>query len=109
MFIWQQLVKRHGKKNCWILCSILGALIFYFTILQSSPNYILILSIFLSIPSSGSYLNDAIISDIIDYDEFISDKRSEGLYTVFSSFIPKVVNIFSQSIPIIILTGKSKC
>ena len=61
------------------------------------------LSVLNAIPAGGAYLNDVFLSDIIDYDEFISGQRSEGLYTVFATFIPKIVSIFAQSIPLTIL------
>ena len=44
------------------------------------------------------------ISDIIEYDEFSTGKRAEGIFTVFSALIPKFVSLFAQAIPISILS-----
>jgi Na+/melibiose symporter-like transporter len=57
-----------------------------------------------SFPSGGSYLNDVVVSDAIEYDEFTSGKRTEGIYTVCSAFIPKFVSLFAQAIPLSLLS-----
>ena len=57
-----------------------------------------------SIPASGAYLNDVFLTDTIDYDEFLTGKRNEGVYMVFSVFIPKIVGIAAQSIPLTIMS-----
>ena len=67
---------------------------------------LVLFAIFCSLPAGGCYLNDVLLSDIIDYDEFITGKRNEGIYIVFSSFTPKIVGIFAQSLPLTIMTCK---
>jgi Na+/melibiose symporter-like transporter len=57
-----------------------------------------------SFPSGGSYLNDVVVSDAIEYDEFTTGKRTEGIYTVCSAFIPKFVSLFAQAIPLSLLS-----
>jgi hypothetical protein len=57
-----------------------------------------------SFPSGGTYLNDVVVSDTIQYDEFFSGKRTEGIYTVSSAFIPKLVSLFAQAIPLSLLS-----
>jgi Na+/melibiose symporter-like transporter len=59
-----------------------------------------------AIPAGGAYLNDVFTSDIIDYDEFSTGKRNEGIYIVFSSFTPKIVTIFAQSLPLTLMSCK---
>ena len=50
---------------------------------------LLIFASFLTaLPAGGAYINEVILTDIIDYDEFLTGKRNEAIYTVFSSFIP---------------------
>ena len=72
-----------------------------------SPVVIVLLvisAILTSFPTGGAYLNDVLISDIIEYDEFSTGKRSEGIFTVFSALIPKFVSLFAQAIPLSILS-----
>ena len=64
---------------------------------------LVIIACIIAIPASGGYINDAILCDTIDYDEFMTLKRNEGIYEVFSVFIPKIVGIAAQSIPLAIM------
>lgn len=104
--IWHYFVKKFGKKKCWQSYSLISILVFSFFLLcdKGSMRILLFVSFCCSIPAGGAYLNDVFISDIIDYDEFICGQRNEGVFTVFSAFIPKVVSIFAQSIPLTIMT-----
>jgi Na+/melibiose symporter-like transporter len=108
MFCWHYLVGIFGKKKCWEAYSLVSILTFSMFIMvdSGSMGMIIFASVACSIPAGGAYLNDVFCSDIIDYDEFLTGKRNEGLYTVFSSFIPKIVSIFAQSIPLTILSCK---
>jgi hypothetical protein len=55
------------------------------------------------IPLGAKFLADAVLSDIIDYDEFLTGMRSEATYFMFKSFLPKIVQIPSSAIPIALL------
>jgi Na+/melibiose symporter-like transporter len=106
MFFWHNMVGIFGKKKCWEAYSLISILTFsiFLMVDSSSMGMILFASIACAIPAGGAYLNDVFCSDIIDYDEFLTGKRNEGIYTVFSSFIPKIVSIFAQSIPLTIMS-----
>lgn len=108
LFIWHILVKYFGKKKCWCLYSILSIIFFLFIFFVGKGNTTLtiIAGVLIAIPASGAYLNDAILSDIIDYDELLTGKRNEGIYIVLSLFIPKLVGILSQGIPLAFLECK---
>ena len=69
-----------------------------------TTNLLIISAVLTSFPTGGAYLNDVLISDIIEYDEFSTGKRAEGIFTVFSALIPKFVSLFAQAIPISILS-----
>lgn len=105
---WTWLVKSLGKKNCWKLCSLISIFTFstfYFAGVGDMEKVILF-SFLCSIPAGGSYLNDVFMTDIIDYDEYLTGSRNEGLFTVFISFVPKFVSLFSQSLPLSLLSSK---
>ena len=38
----------------------------------------------------AKFLADAVLADVIDYDEFLTGARSEATYMMFKSFLPKV-------------------
>ena len=42
------------------------------------------------LPLGGQFLVDALLADVIDYDEFLNGTRNEGGFSVFATFIPKV-------------------
>ncbi len=104
--IWHYLVDRYGKLLCWkvySLISIVPFILFLFCDVGTT-NLLVISAIFTSFPTGGAYLNDVLISDIIEYDEFTTGKRVEGIFTVFSALIPKFVSLFAQAIPLSILS-----
>ena len=108
MGLWHFIVKIIGKKRAWELYSLISILTFSLFLMgdESSFSLLLFISIINAIPAGGAYLNEVFLADIIDYDEFITGKRNEGIYTVFSSFIPKIVSIFASSIPLSIMASK---
>jgi Na+/melibiose symporter-like transporter len=107
-FLWHYVICWYGKKKAWLSYSIISIVTFsLFLLCQEGSMWLLLaFSILNAIPAGGSYLNDVFISDVIDYDEFITGKRNEGIYIVFSSFTPKIVGIFAQSIPLTVMSCK---
>ena len=104
--LWHYLVSKWGKLLCWksySLISIIPFILFLFCDIGTT-NLLIISAILTSFPTGGAYLNDVLISDIIEYDEFSTGKRSEGIFTVFSALIPKFVSLFAQAIPLSILS-----
>ena len=104
--LWHHFVDRFGKVTCWktySLISIIPFILFLFCDIGST-TLLVIAAILTSFPTGGAYLNDVLISDVIVYDEFLTGKRAEGIFTVFSSLIPKFVSLFAQAIPLSILS-----
>ena len=104
--LWHFLVEKYGKVFCWKMYSLISILPFTLFLFCDigSTNLLVISAIFTSFPTGGAYLNDVLISDVIEYDEFLTGKRAEGIFTVFSSLIPKFVSLFAQAIPLSILS-----
>ncbi len=108
MFGWHFIVKTIGKKKSWELCNLSGmfSTALFLTCDEGSMPLLMVLAVINSIPAGSVYLNDVILTDLIDYDEFLTGKRNEGIYSVFSIFVPKIVSIFAQSIPLMCLSCK---
>jgi len=104
--IWHYLVSKFGKVFCWRIFSLFCLFPFslYLFCGLGTTNLLIIAAIITSFPAGGSYLNDVVVSDAIEYDEFKSGKRTEGIYTVCSAFIPKFVSLFAQAIPLSIMS-----
>jgi len=70
--IWLQIAKRLGKRRTWLLWSCFMAftnILFYF-VGKGDVTKALILGGINGLPMGAKFLADAILSDIIDYDEF---------------------------------------
>ena len=104
--IWHYLVSKFGKVFCWRIFSLFCLFPFslYLFCGLGTTNLLIIAAIITSFPAGASYLNDVVVSDAIEYDEFKSGKRTEGIYTVCSAFIPKFVSLFAQAIPLSIMS-----
>ena len=103
--VWHYLVSRFGKRKCWLCYSLMCTVPFSLFIFcgVGSKGLLIIAAILTAFPSGGAYLNDVLVSDTIDYDEFFTGKRNEGIFTVCSAFIPKFVSLFAQAIPLSIM------
>lgn len=101
-YLWHLLVDIFGKKKCWQYLSLLCIIPFGLFIFCEEGSYLLVIicGVLIAFPSAGNYLNDVLVSDTIDYSEFYTGKRNEGIFTVCSAFIPKVVSLFAQAIPL---------
>ena len=110
MLLWHMVIKILPRKQAWQGYSLVSVFSFSMFLIcnEGSMVMMVIISIVNAIPSGGMYLNDVFMTDIIDYDEFITGKRNEGIYQVFSSFTPKIVTIFAQSFPLTVMSCKNK-
>jgi len=55
------------------------------------------------LPLGAKFLADSILSDIIDYDQFLTGQRNEATYFMFKGFLPKIVLIAASAVPISLL------
>lgn len=106
LFVWHFLVKWLGKKKCWCMYSFFCVIFFSYLLFigKGDNSMIVIAGVLIAFPASGSYLNEVMISDCIDYDELITKKRNEGIYVTINIFFPKVVGIIAQGVPLAFLS-----
>eukprot|EP00949_MAST-11_sp_MAST-11-sp1_P002941 g2941.t1 len=105
--MWLFLAKRFGKRNTWLAWSISMAAtnIMYIFVTPQAVYLCIIVSFINGIPFGAKFLADAILADIIDYDEFLTGQRSEATYTMFKSFLPKICAIPAAAIPLALLSA----
>jgi len=104
--IWNLLVRRLGKVKTWFGWSLTMAatnLLFLFVFRSASLYFLFVVAALNGAPLGAKFLADAILADIIDYDEFLTGMRSEATYFMFKSFLPKIVQIPSSAMPIALL------
>ena len=49
------------------------------------------------------HLNDSIVADIMDYDEFITGMRNEAFFTMSKSFLPRLAAAPAAALPVALL------
>jgi hypothetical protein len=107
--MWALMLKCVGKRNTWLAWSFTMACtnVLYFFVDGSGGKeaYLLcfIVSFLNGLPFGAKFLSDAILADVIDYDEFLTGARSEATYMMFKSFLPKIAAIPASAIPIALL------
>lgn len=105
--IWLYLVKRIGKVKTWLLWSLVMAVTNILFVFPGKGHiwFCMFVCGANGVPMSAKFLADAILSDIIDYDEFLTGSRREATYTMFKSFLPKIMAIPAAAIPISLMNA----
>jgi len=106
--MWLWIAKKLGKRNSWLLWSFTNGLTFlcYAFVQQGDVYLCIIMSVFNGAPIGAKFLADAIMADVIDYDEYLTGSRSEATYTMFKGFLPKIAAIPASAVPIVLLSKK---
>ena len=102
---WFWLIGVIGKRNTWLMWSFTMAITNSLFLFVGKGDTVLciVISGINGIPFGAKFLADAILADVIDYDEFLTGARSEATYTMFKSFLPKIAAIPASAIPIALL------
>ena len=105
--IWLFLNQTFGKRRAWLAWSLSMASsnILYIFLGKGDVMLCVIVTGINGLPFGAKFLADAILADIIDYDEFLTGARSEATYTMFKSFLPKICAIPATAIPIALLNS----
>lgn len=103
--VWKILTCVIGKTWTWLMFSLVSAVTnVLFICLPTGNVWLLFSAAFINgLPLGAKFLADSILSDIIDYDEFLTGKRSEATYFMFKSFLPKVLQIPVVALPVALL------
>ena len=64
----------------------------------------MILAVVNGLPAGAIFLTDSVVADVIDYDELLTGQRSEGRFTIFQTFLPKIVSVPAQAVPLALLS-----
>lgn len=92
-----------GKVQAWVTMNAVTVVtnVMYVIVPERGLYYLYLCMIINGIPVGGQFLVSAILADVIDYDEFLNYKRNEGQFTVFGTFVPKIIAIPCQSFPLV--------
>ncbi|CAK9043017.1 unnamed protein product [Durusdinium trenchii] len=107
MPLWQKAAMGFGDYRTWLAFNFLNAITTILFILGRSSTVAIVLTILFAIlngaPIGASFLTDNILGLVIDYDELRTGTRSEATFTMFASFIPKVVSVPASAFPLTLL------
>lgn len=103
--LWNLLVRKIGKVRTWFMWSLSMAVtnVCFLFMWKGAVFPLFVVCAINGAPLGAKFLADAILADIIDYDEFLTGMRSEATYFMFKSFLPKIVQIPATAIPIALL------
>lgn len=106
MPLWLQATKKFGKFKTWLAFNLFTALTngMFVIIGRGDPKMTIGLAVLNGLPSGAQFLTDSIVADVIDYDEFLTGERAEGRFTIFQTFIPKIVSVPAQAVPLALLS-----
>jgi len=98
---------RFGKRNTWLGFNAMnGFTNALFIFVGEGDIFVCCLITALNgMPLGARFLNDSTLADTIDYDEFMNGERREAQFTMFISFVPKIVSIPTQAIPIAMIAA----
>jgi Na+/melibiose symporter-like transporter len=99
------LMKKIGKRNTWLTWSLTMAVTnsLFYGIGDGDVTAVIVIAGINGIPMGAKFISDAILADVIDYDEFLTGARSEATYTMFKSFLPKIAAIPASAVPVALL------
>jgi len=105
MPLWLKVSQTIGKYHTWLSYVVLNALLNILFIIPEEgwPGTTILLFTLNGIPLGGQFLVQSILADVITYDEFLNGCRSEGIFSVFQSLIPKFVAIPASALPLAII------
>ncbi|CAE7241231.1 ynaJ [Symbiodinium sp. CCMP2456] len=107
MPLWQRAAMGFGDYQTWLAFNFLNAITTILFIVGQTSTLAIVLTICFAIlngaPIGASFLTDNILGLVIDYDELRTGERNEATFTMFASFIPKVVSVPASAFPLTIL------
>ncbi|CEM11563.1 unnamed protein product [Vitrella brassicaformis CCMP3155] len=107
MPLWHLIARRFGDITAWQATNLLNALTNGLLIFVGSGDQWLTVGISLinGFPIGAVFLTDNILGLTIDYDELRAGVRNEASFTMFSSFVPKIVAVPAQAFPIAVIAA----
>lgn len=102
---WLRLSKWIGKFYAWQTFNFVNAItnLMFFGIQEGDSWLVIAAGALNGIPVGGQFLVNTIMSDVIDYDEFLNGARCEAAFSVFATLIPKFVAIPASAVPLAIV------
>ena len=90
--LWVRLSRRFGKRNTWMVAMVVTGLSFGATFLigENDVAPMIVLLVFAGAAAGcGGTVGPSILADVIDYDEYLSGERKEGIYSAAWGFTLK--------------------
>mmetsp|Transcript_107273 Transcript_107273/g.218898 ORF Transcript_107273/g.218898 Transcript_107273/m.218898 type:complete len:744 (+) Transcript_107273:143-2374(+) len=110
--VWIYVGKRIGKFNAlYIFNFLLSGVHFLFIFVgrdseQCGQTYLAIVLVAIwGMVQSGLMFLKSVLSDIVDYDEFVTGRRREGQYLMATEFLPKFLEVPGEALPFLLMAA----
>jgi GPH family glycoside/pentoside/hexuronide:cation symporter len=106
---WIHIASRYGKYNAFIASELALAISACLKMVIGPEEDVglaptIVMAILWGAALGGpTGLLDAMVADSIDYDEFLSGQRREGQYSMFKDFLPKLAEVPSTAVPLLVM------
>lgn len=103
--LWYLSSIKYGKRTTWLLSSVL-TLVSVFLFLAIGKGDVDAAIFLAAVPGAvlgNFYLSDAILADIIEYEEYLSGQRAEATFIMAKSAIGKLLAIPAAALPLALL------
>jgi len=105
--VWYFAAVRWGKRNIWLAWSLLliVALLLLLVVDKGEVDLSLYLSVVPGAIMGAKFVGLSILSDVIEYDEYLTGQRSEASYVMLKSFLPKLFAIPALTFPLVLISS----
>lgn len=105
--LWRCFVSKYGKYKSFIAlniaCAISELLFIPFSNRSTGVYAAPFLMVAWSFGTSGFWILRSMLTDVIDYDEFLTGQRREGQYSMLISLLPKFAEVPGITLPFVLL------
>jgi len=105
--LWYYAAVRWEKRNIWLLWSFLliVALLLLLVVDKGEIDLSLYLSTVPGAIMGAKFVGMSILSDVIEYDEYLTGQRNEASYVMLRGFLPKLFSIPALTFPLVLISA----
>jgi len=105
--LWYYAAVRWGKRNIWLAWSFLliAALLLLLVVGKGEIDLSLYLSVAPGAIMGAKFVGLSILSDVVEYDEYLTGQRSEASYVMLKSFLPKLFSVPALTFPLVLISS----
>lgn len=101
MPLWLWLGKKLGKRNAWLLYNFWNSVTNpWFAVCGTNKSAAMVVCFLNGSAVGGQFFIESVTADVVEYDVFLHGDNIEAAFVAIQSFVPKIVLIFANSLPL---------